>query len=126
MHLESGEMKPDRWQGYRPVEVVLLHMLVLGPVAFALVLSMFVTADQIEAGVFSFAPPCLFKMLFGVACPTCGLTRAFCSISHGEFSRALDYNSMSFVAYGIFIMSGVIGLKSLLNYVLTRKSKEIY
>ncbi|MEL7497394.1 MAG: DUF2752 domain-containing protein [Planctomycetota bacterium] len=42
---------------------------------------------------------CYSKRLMGIDCPGCGLTRAFISISHGEFSRAWRFNSASFIVY---------------------------
>lgn len=35
---------------------------------------------------------CLWKNLTGHACPGCGLTRAICSLVHGQFHEALAYN----------------------------------
>lgn len=42
---------------------------------------------------------CASKGLTGYDCPGCGLTRAFISISHGQFERAWKFNAASFVIY---------------------------
>ena len=42
---------------------------------------------------------CTSKMLLGIDCPGCGMTRAFISISHGQFVHAWNFNPASFVAY---------------------------
>lgn len=38
---------------------------------------------------------CIFKNLFHIPCPGCGLTRAFYSILHGDFCSAFYYNALS-------------------------------
>lgn len=35
---------------------------------------------------------CLFKALFGIACPACGMTRAYTSLLRLDFSAAFYYN----------------------------------
>ncbi len=42
---------------------------------------------------------CLTKMYWGVDCPGCGMSRAFICISSGQFERARQFNSASFVVY---------------------------
>jgi hypothetical protein len=38
---------------------------------------------------------CPFRAVTGLPCPGCGMTRAFCSIGHGEFTRAFGYNALA-------------------------------
>jgi hypothetical protein len=46
---------------------------------------------------------CPLRALTGYPCPGCGMTRAFCSIGHGEFARAVGYNALSpFVFIAMF------------------------
>jgi hypothetical protein len=42
---------------------------------------------------------CTSRRVFGVDCPGCGLTRAFISISQGQFARAWHFNPASFAVY---------------------------
>jgi len=42
---------------------------------------------------------CTTKLMLGIECPGCGMTRAFISISNGQFARAWRFNPASFVAY---------------------------
>jgi hypothetical protein len=60
---------------------------------------------------FAFAPGslpkvelCLFHAATGLQCPGCGLTRAFCAISHGRFSLAWDLNPLSFHLYALAVL----------------------
>lgn len=46
---------------------------------------------------------CSSRMLFGVDCPGCGMTRAFISISHGDFRRAWHFNPGSFFVYLLIV-----------------------
>lgn len=42
---------------------------------------------------------CGFLKLTGLPCPTCGMTRAMCCISHGLFEESLYFNYMGFAVY---------------------------
>ena len=42
---------------------------------------------------------CSARRLFGIDCPGCGMTRAFISISAGQFQRAWNFNPASYVFY---------------------------
>jgi len=42
---------------------------------------------------------CYFRRLTGLPCPGCGLTRAFCAISHGQFFSAFKLNPFAFAFY---------------------------
>jgi hypothetical protein len=37
-------------------------------------------------------PPCSFLVLFGIPCPTCGMTTAWAYLMHGELIRAFQAN----------------------------------
>ena len=80
-------------------------MLCLGLSALALMalggllVSFMVTPDDIEAGRVVLSPPCAARLLFGVDCPICGLTRAFCAMSHGELARAMGYHALAPILY---------------------------
>jgi len=50
-------------------------------------------------------PLCSFKQMTGRPCPGCGLTRAFCAISHARFGEALYFNPFSYALY-----AGALGL----------------
>ncbi len=61
----------------------------------ALVVSFTVSHHDIEAGRVVLSPPCPTRALFGVGCPTCGLTRAFAALSHGEWRTAMRYHALA-------------------------------
>lgn len=37
---------------------------------------------------------CLFHIVTGKPCPTCGMTRATCALVHGEWEKALRYHPL--------------------------------
>lgn len=47
---------------------------------------------------------CAFKQYTGRPCPGCGLTRAYCAISHGRFADAFAFNPFSFILYAATIL----------------------
>jgi hypothetical protein len=44
---------------------------------------------------------CQFHRVTGLPCPGCGLTRAACSLSHGQWAQAWAYNPFVFLFYGL-------------------------
>ena len=46
---------------------------------------------------------CSSRMIFGIDCPGCGMTRAFIAISHGQFQKAWNFNPASFLVYLLII-----------------------
>lgn len=47
---------------------------------------------------------CLIDKLFGVPCPVCGTTRAFCELSNGNLSNAFYLNSTSLLVALFFFL----------------------
>lgn len=46
---------------------------------------------------------CLLRGLVGIPCPSCGLTRAFCALSHFELREALRYHALSPLVFGAVV-----------------------
>lgn len=46
---------------------------------------------------------CLFHAVTGLECPGCGMTRAFCAISHGRIVEAFHLNLFSIPLYLFFL-----------------------
>ncbi len=59
--------------------------------SFTLALFIVTYFDPQRAGFF---PKCIFHELTGLACPSCGLTRAFHAVLNGRFLDALLYNAL--------------------------------
>ncbi len=45
---------------------------------------------------------CVWKNLYGIDCPTCGMTRAFSSVLHGNFTHAFGYNKLVVVFFPVY------------------------
>lgn len=80
------------------------HGIMLTGSVIIILLSFLMKADdsnQVFLPGVSIAMPesCLSKMYGGIDCPGCGMTRAFIRISAGQFAKARQLNSASFVVY---------------------------
>jgi len=47
---------------------------------------------------------CLFYRITGLPCPSCGLTRAFVCIGHGELQQSLHWHPIGWVVYGAVVL----------------------
>jgi hypothetical protein len=45
---------------------------------------------------------CVWKNLYGIDCPTCGMTRAFSCVLHGKFLHAFAYNKLVVVFFPVY------------------------
>lgn len=57
---------------------------------------------------FSVKIPCLFKSVLGIACPTCGMTRAMLSLLHGDIINTIYYNILAIPLVIILIIIDVV------------------
>jgi hypothetical protein len=92
--------------------VFLLSGVTLG-VSFA------VTPGDIESGRVRLSPPCEYRATHGAPCPTCGLTRGFAALSHGDLHDALAHNRWSPFLYASTWLT-LLGSGSLLASALRR------
>jgi hypothetical protein len=58
---------------------------------------------------------CLFDKIFGIECPVCGTTRAFCEISKGNYLNAYNLNFSSFFVASYFLSQIPLRLITLSN-----------
>ncbi|MEK7729980.1 MAG: DUF2752 domain-containing protein [candidate division KSB1 bacterium] len=49
---------------------------------------------------------CLFKNLTGVPCPSCGMTRAFLFLGHGQISKATALNPLALPVALVLLVQG--------------------
>ncbi|MGA7991105.1 MAG: DUF2752 domain-containing protein, partial [Thermoanaerobaculia bacterium] len=56
------------------------------------------------------APACAFHALTGVACPTCGGTRALLALTRLDIGAALAWNPLVALAALFFIVGGLVAL----------------
>ena len=57
---------------------------------------------------------CIWKKLFGLRCPGCGLTRGICFLVHGRWVEAVSFNPLSPRAVGILAVNALRGLYEIL------------
>lgn len=126
--LRSGAPSGQAPQTQRDRRDALIRLLGFG-VLFAifggvLAVSFGVTHQAIQSGAVQLSPPCTAKELFG-ACPTCGLTRAFAALSHGDVAAAQRYHGASPWVYGawwlVTVALFVSTLRAAWDYVARRR-----
>ena len=61
---------------------------------------------------------CFIKHFTGLDCPSCGLTRSFASLAHGEFKQSIDYHPFGVLLYpGILIQTVCLLSKRFHNFI---------
>lgn len=53
---------------------------------------------------FEFVPPCPLRLITGVPCPMCGMTRGVTSLVHGDIAHAVFMNPASVLAVVVAIL----------------------
>ncbi|MCE9638449.1 MAG: DUF2752 domain-containing protein [Planctomycetes bacterium] len=56
-------------------------------------------------------PTCFFRVVTTVPCPSCGMTRAFCALAHGDVAAAAQFNlaaPLVYVATAAIFVLGVV------------------
>lgn len=61
----------------------------------------------------AFLPPCPFRAVTGIPCPTCGTTRALVALSRGQLAQALVNNPMFTLG---LVLAGLAALVWTLNH----------
>jgi hypothetical protein len=59
---------------------------------------------------------CAFRLVTGLPCLTCGMTRAFHAISLGHFREAVAYHPLSPVFYGLTIFHFIVASSRFLGW----------
>lgn len=87
---------------------LLFHWAFLGLSLIVIAISFVLRADD-QRGILvpgtgnSLPAMCSSRMMFGIECPGCGMTRAFLAISQGRWSRAWELNRVSFLVYAFVL-----------------------
>lgn len=69
---------------------------VVAVLALALALEVRGTSEVAVRGLGAVLPPtCRFRTWTGLDCPSCGLTRAFVALVHGDLAAAMHFNPVS-------------------------------
>lgn len=64
--------------------------------------------------VFIFDIPCVFKSIFGISCPGCGLTRGFRALLNGDVITAFHYNILTIP---MFLFLFIFCILFILDYI---------
>ena len=97
---------------------------VLTPTAGSLLVSFLFTPDAVESGRVVLSAHCMMRAVFGIGCPTCGMTRAFLALSHGDLVRAFHYNLAAPVVYLLFWGLAAHALYQLIQVLVDRRRRR--
>ena len=107
---------------------LLIWFIVSAGIFITLVLPFVVPQHQLA----QFIPECTWQVEFQKPCAFCGMTTAFYSISHGDFTGAYRLNPLSLYIYSAFILNtfcAVFTLKYTTNFIrslgVTLRSENI-
>ena len=94
---------------YKPE--LIFRILVLTAASIAILMSFVLTVGPDERVYFPFVEQslpetCSSRILFGIDCPGCGMSRAFISISNRRIKKALKFNSASLIVY-LFVVAQI-------------------
>ena len=66
-------------------------------------------------------PPCMFRLVIGEPCATCGLTTSYCNLARGRLGAAFDANPAGLL---LFPFTAVFGALALIGAVTGRSLVE--
>ena len=68
---------------------------------------------------------CIYRNLFGIRCPGCGMTHAFCAVLHGEFRAAWSYNPLVVVAFPFFAGCAIRNIAAVTHVLSLPKAQRL-
>lgn len=87
-----------------------------------LLILLFMFLGNSMISILSYIPHfCLIDKIFGIECPVCGTTRAFCELSNGNLNSAFHLNRTSILVALFFIFQIPLRMLSLLGVANTVK-----
>ena len=76
----------------------------------------------IVAAMYFLKISCIFKLIFKIPCPGCGMTRAYISLLHFDFAKAFEYNFMFWsvpILFLLYLFDGKLFKKKWINSALS-------
>ena len=67
---------------------------------------------------------CPFRAVTGLPCPGCGMTRAFCSMGHGDLPGAFGYNALAPFVFAAALLVWAHALATVLRFDSARAALE--
>ncbi|HOK05383.1 MAG TPA: DUF2752 domain-containing protein [Victivallales bacterium] len=111
----------------RNFTTVIIEHLILMLLSLTIIFASFffdATILEKKEGIARFLPDCMFKKITGLPCPTCGMSRAFCCLSRGNFLSAFYYNPLSFILYPLILAGVILPFFSLIHLLYLKKKKK--
>lgn len=118
-------VRPDPWAAPGARRAVgLASALLLAVLGLPLAVSFAVAPEDVESGRVVLSPGCHFKAVFGRECPTCGMSRAFCALSHGRAGDARRYNRAAPALYALWWAAAAGALATLSRALFVRNENR--
>lgn len=110
MTATTGQGPVQLTRGTRGERVVVLILAAVSLVG--LVIARLWPLSSVDSG----APTCLLRILTGLPCPGCGMTRAWVHVAHGDLLTAFEYN-----LFGPIGMAVAVGIVAYVGVSLVRR-----
>lgn len=111
MSTNSTSLSRDRSGAVRPPGEFALDRLKVIVVCVGALVFCYFWAPYVHHGLVV----CPLHGLLGLPCPACGLTRAFCALTHGNVAEALRQNALSLPLFGLFLVAPFVATYELLR-----------
>lgn len=101
------------------------HLIVLALCVGVLIASVLLRADRNGLSFLGYTWPfhCWLHKTFGIRCALCGMSRAFCSLAHGDVQASLAFHPLGFAVFAVLCLEVPYRVYGLLAHPVPRGAR---